>query len=160
MSADAEWEELESLMREFFNEFCSSQQNTIAVEETTAILKSIGLRCTVNEVCEMISSVAPNKTSIDFNDLMKILKNNTHKTDEEDMLTQAFNTIDIDGDQKISLEDLKFFLQSLGEDFSDDYISEMLKFASPNDAQKDPKNIMITLEQYKDVIRRSKSMSS
>lgn len=153
MSAEEQWNELRSEMQEFFNEFDYNKTGKLGVEEITAILKSVGLRCTVDEVREMMSVVAgPTATTIDFNQLMEILKSHTHQEDEEEMVKQAFNTIDIDGDGFISPQDLQCFMQSLGEDFDMKYAERMLKYAkgmSKEDGSIDPEQLKIDLETYK-----------
>ena len=145
---DAEWEELRSEMRQFFNEFDVNNTNKLGLEEVLAILKSVGLRCTIEEVREMISQVAsPNATSIDFEQLMTILKIHTHQEDEEETIRQAFEAIDIDGDNVISAEDIMGFMQSIGEDFDLKYAERMLKAATGD------KQTGVTLDRYRLVLK-------
>jgi len=148
--SDPQWDELRAEMLDFFNEFDFKKTGKLRVEEITAILKSVGLRCTIDEVREMISEVSgPTATEIGFEDLMKILKNHTHQEDEEEMMRQAFNTIDIDGDGLISQEDLQCFMQSLGEDFSLSSAERMIRHASGKEKGEADK---INFEQYKRVL--------
>ena len=149
MSSEDQWAELTNEMRDFFNEFDYNKTGFLGVEEITAILKSVGLRCTVEEVREMMSLVAgPTATVINFDQLMEILKSHTHQEDEEEMVKQAFNTIDIDGDGLISPEDLQCFMQSLGEDFDIKYAERMLRYAVGKD-KSSTERVCINLETYK-----------
>lgn len=135
-------------MKSFFEEFAGSPDGSLGVEEITAILKSVGLRCTTEEVRAMISEqCSPTATEIKFDDLMNILKSHTHQEDEEETMRQAFETIDKDGDGLISAEDLQYFMQSLGEEFDIKYAERMLKAATGD------KNTSVTYEQYKNTLR-------
>lgn len=145
--ADAQWKELETEMRAFFQEFDVKNTGQLGLEEITAILKSVGLRCTTEEVREMMSEVAgPNATTISFEKLMEILKNHTHQEDEEETIKQAFATIDVDGDGYISATDLQCFMQSLGEDFDIKYAERMLKAATGD------KQTPVDFEHYKNTL--------
>ena len=145
---DAQWKELETEMRSFFDEFDVKKTGQLGLEEITAILKSVGLRCTTEEVREMMSEVAgANATTIGFKELMDILKHHTHQEDEDETIRQAFATIDIDGDGVISATDLQCFMQSLGEDFDIKYAERMLKAATGS------KTTPVTLEKYKETLQ-------
>ncbi|KAH0785077.1 calmodulin-like protein 4 [Histomonas meleagridis] len=147
-ASDAEWEELRKEMLQFFKEFDVNNTNQLGLEEVAAILKSVGLRCTIEEVREMISQVAtPNATSIDFEQLMNILKIHTHQEDEDETIRQAFEAIDIDGDGLISAEDIQCFMQSIGEDFDRKYAERMLKAATGS------KETPVDLERYRLVLK-------
>ena len=147
-TTDEQWKELTKEMKEFFDEFDINKTGKLGVEEITAILKSVGLRCTTEEVREMMSISDPSSTTITFEQLMEILKNHTHQENEEEMIVQAFRTIDIDGDQKISPEDLQCFMQSLGEDFDIKYAERMLRYAAGVDKNSNER-VCIDLETYK-----------
>lgn len=147
-TASEEWESLRNEMHDFFKEFLVGGKDTLGVEEITAILKSVGLRCTTEEVRAMISEVCdPNKTEIKFDDLMNILERHTHQEDADETMRQAFETIDKDGDGVISAEDLQYFMQSLGEDFDVKYAERMLKAATGD------KKTPVTFEQYKKTLQ-------
>lgn len=146
---DDQWKELTAEMKDFFSEFDYNKTGLLGVEEITAILKSVGLRCTIEEVREMMSLVAgPTATEINFDQLIEILKSHTHQENEEEMVKQAFNTIDIDGDGLISPEDLQCFMQSLGEDFNIEYAERMLRFAAGK-PKESKERVSIDLETYK-----------
>jgi Ca2+-binding EF-hand superfamily protein len=55
---EAQWRELEQLMAEFFSEFDVNKTGSLGIEGVTAILKSVGLRCSTEEAREMMSQVA------------------------------------------------------------------------------------------------------
>lgn len=148
MSKSDEWAELSNEMQEFFKEFDVNNKGELGLEEVTAILKSVGLRCTIEEVREMISEVAgPNATSIKFEQLMEILEKHTHQEDEDETIRQAFEAIDVDGDGLISVEDIQCFMQSIGEDFERKYAERMIKAATKD------KDTPVDLEHYKEMLK-------
>ena len=144
--AQVSWDELRTEMESFFKEFDGNKTGKLGVDEITAILKSVGLRCTNEEVREMMSEVAgPTASEITFDHLMQILQNHTHQEDEDETIRQSFATIDVDGDGYISAEDLQCFMQSIGEDFDLKYAIRMIKAAT---GSEDPTS-KVNLEQYK-----------
>jgi calmodulin len=150
---EAQWRELEQLMAEFFSEFDVNKTGSLGIEGVTAILKSVGLRCSTEEAREMMSQVAgPSKVTITREELMQILRTHTHQEDEEHTLEQAFRLIDVDGDGSISAEDLQCFMQSLGEDFDLKYAERMLKAATAY-RNPGPGQVNVTLEDYKQTLR-------
>lgn len=145
-ASQVQWDELRKEMQDFFNEFDVNNSKKLGVDEITAILKSVGLRCTNEEVREMMSEVAgPQASEINFDELMKILEKHTYQEDEDKTIAQSFSTIDVDGDGVISAEDLQCFMQSIGEDFELKYAIRMIKAATGSD---DP-NATVNLETYK-----------
>jgi Ca2+-binding EF-hand superfamily protein len=89
----------------------ASLTGKLAVEEVTAILKSVGLRWTTNEAREMMSEVA-----IARDQLIQILRRQTHQEDEDQTAEQTFRNI-------------QYLMLSLGEDFDTEYAERMLNAA-------------------------------
>jgi Ca2+-binding EF-hand superfamily protein len=143
------WPELTREMQGFFAEFDVNNTGKLAVEEITAILKSVGLRCTPDEAREMMSEVAgPNEVAITCDQLMEILRRHTHQEDEDQTIEQAFRIIDVDGDGLISADDLQCFMLSLGEDFDAKYAERMLKAATGGQSARP-----VALEDYKRTLK-------
>ena len=58
---------------------------------------------------------------------------NMQDIDEEKVITQGFSVFDNDGDGKISLDDLRTVMNSLGEQLTDEQIAEIIKDIDKND---------------------------
>ena len=52
---------------------------------------------------------------IDFEEFLILMARNMQDIDEEKVISQGFNVFDHDGDGKISLDDLRTVMESLGE---------------------------------------------
>ena len=52
---------------------------------------------------------------IDFEEFLILMARNMQDIDEEKVISQGFNVFDQDGDGKISLDDLRTVMESLGE---------------------------------------------
>ena len=142
------WDELRTEMQKFFNEFDHNRRGKLGVEEITAILKSVGLRCSAPEVREMMMSVTDaTPLEIGIDELMQILMDNTNQCDEEQTMRNAFDKIDVDGDGRISVEDVQIFMESIGEMLDRKYAETLIKYAN-SDESLEP----LTFEQYKKVL--------
>lgn len=152
MSEEQKWEELRMEMRGFFDEFDYAKTGKLGVDEVTAILKSIGLRCSPSDVREMMSEViGPNSTEVTYEELMEILKRHSQTEDEEELMRQAFTVIAGSPDGLITAEKLQCFMQSLGEDFTLEHAKRMLRAAGQWNLAEGEEPKPINFDQYKSV---------
>ena len=70
---------------------------------------------------------------IDFQEFLFLMARNMQDIDEEKVITQGFSVFDTDGDGKISLDDLRTVMNSLGEQLTDEQIAEIIKDIDKND---------------------------
>ena len=70
---------------------------------------------------------------IDFQEFLFLMARNMQDIDEEKVITQGFSVFDNDGDGKISLDDLRTVMNSLGEQLTDEQIAEIIKDIDKND---------------------------
>ena len=68
------------------------------------------------EIENMISEVDEDKNgAIEFNEFLVMMNKKMNENKEEDSMVIPFNLMDKDSDDKISSDDFKSFMQSLGE---------------------------------------------
>ena len=68
-------------------------------------------------------------------------------TDTDEELSQGFKAFDIDGDQAISIDDLKALMESLGENLTEEELKDMIAVA---DKTRDG---LITFEEFTEVLK-------
>ena len=56
---------------------------------------------------------------IDFEEFLSLMARNMQDLDEEKVISQGFSVFDADGDGKISLDDLRRVMESLGEQLNE-----------------------------------------
>ena len=70
---------------------------------------------------------------IDFEEFLILMARNMQDIDEEKVISQGFNVFDQDGDGKISLDDLRTVMESLGEQLNENQLAEIIKEVDTND---------------------------
>ena len=107
------------------------------------------------EVRKMIASVDKSGSgTIDFNEFLKLLLDKMSEKDSKEDAMRAFRQFDVDQTGKITFENLKAVSRELGEDMTDEEISEMIEKA---DLDADG---MISEEEFWRVLRKGPTTSA
>ncbi|KAH6659617.1 hypothetical protein BKA67DRAFT_652842 [Truncatella angustata] len=116
-----------------FDLFDKDSTGDITAEELGAVMKSLGLNPSEQELRDMVDEVDVDKNgSIDFDEFLKMMSMKVESTDVEKELKEAFKVFDRDNSGTISAEELRRVLSSLGENLTDAEIDEMLRSADTN----------------------------
>lgn len=69
---------------------------------------------------------------IDFAEFVTLMARKMNNTDKDSEIREAFAVFDRDGSGKISSEELRHIMKSLGEDLTDEEIQQMIREADTN----------------------------
>jgi len=119
--------------REAFSLFDKDNDGTITTEELGVVMRSMGLNPSEAELKQMICEVdADENGSIDFAEFVTLMARKMSNTNRDSEIMEAFKVFDRDGNGKISADELKSIMSSLGEKLSDEEIQQMIKEADTN----------------------------
>ena len=119
--------------KEAFALFDRDGDGTITLPELRTVMQSLGQEPTERELIDMINEVDDDgNQEIDFQEFLNLMARNMQDIDEEKQISQSFKVFDVDGDGKISIEDLKFMMESLGEQLTDEELADVMKEIDSN----------------------------
>ena len=120
-------------LKECFAVFDSNQDGAIDAKELTKALKSLGSAPTDQEIRDMINDVEPDGGGVvhfpQFLVMMARKQDRMSGDDEEKELKAAFAIFDPSNKKKISKDDIKRILTTVGEKLTDAEVEEMLIMA-------------------------------
>ncbi|XP_069114920.1 calmodulin-like [Argopecten irradians] len=120
-------------LREAFRMFDPEDNGTVRPERLEALMQVLGLNPTKEEVNDLLKDMdIDGDGMLNFNDFSIRMKTVMADTDVEAELRTAFKVFDKDESGKISFEELKSALTSIGEKLTDDEVKEMLREADSN----------------------------
>ena len=100
------------------------------------MLKSLGQHPSDEELEEMILEVDTDGNGVlEFNEFLTLMATKIRSTDTEEELVEAFKIFDRDGDQLLNKEDLKKTFEMIGDNWTDEDISEMIKLVDPESSE-------------------------
>jgi calmodulin len=96
-------------------------------------MRNMGQNPTDAELQQMISEVdADGNGLIDFAEFVTLMARKMNNQDKDAEIREAFNVFDKDGSGKISKDELRHIMKSLGEDLSEEEIQQMILEADTN----------------------------
>ena len=126
-------EEQISEFKEAFALFDQDGDGTITLNELRTVMQSLGQNPTDQELTDMINEVDDDgNNEIDFEEFLSLMARNMQDLDEEKVISQGFSVFDADGDGKISLDDLRRVMESLGEQLNENQLTEIIRELDTN----------------------------
>jgi len=123
-------EEEIAVYKDVFSIFDKDGDGTICAAELGSIMRSLGQQPSDTELEDMINEMDTDSNgTIDFQEFQAMMTRNSKPTDTQEELKQAFKVFDRDNSGTISADELRQVLKSLGDDFTDKEIDEMMKQA-------------------------------
>ena len=96
-------------------------------------MQSLGQNPTDQELEDMINEVDNDgNNEIDFEEFLTLMARNMQDLDEEKVIKQGFSVFDTDEDGKITLDDLRRVMESLGEQLNENQLVEIIKELDSN----------------------------
>lgn len=113
-------------LREAFEMFDADKNGTISVAEIKSVLKKLGKNMNDKEIKKMMNTVDKDKSGeIDFDEFCQMMGMNS----EDELIEEAFNVFDCNGDKKISASELVYVMNAIGETITQEEADEMVKMA-------------------------------
>ena len=84
-----------------------------------------------------------------FDEFLNIMARRMKDTDTDEELRQGFKIFDADGDNQISIDDLRTLMLKLGETLSDEELKDMISVASSDRNESD----MISFDEFTEVLQ-------
>jgi len=123
-------EEKRQEYKEAFDMFDSNKSGKITAEEIYNVMRNMGNELPLEEIKGMIAELdSDGSGEIDFEEFitfMQMTQTQEELTEEEEVI-RAFQTFDKDGNGKLSLDEFKFILCSLGDKFTEQECLEIFK---------------------------------
>lgn len=119
--------------REAFSLFDKDGDGSISVAELGTVMRNMGQNPTDGELEQMISEVdADGNGLIDFAEFVTLMARKMNNADKDAEIREAFSVFDKDGSGKISGDELRQIMRSLGEELTEDEIQQMIREADTN----------------------------
>ena len=110
-----------------FDLFDTSGSGTIEKKELKVALYALGFTPSKEDLNKLIGDFDKDKSGrIDFAEFLDIMITKMSEKDSVAELEKAFLLFDLDGDEKISFDDLKQVAKELNENMKDEELREML----------------------------------
>lgn len=121
-------------LRAVFAFFDRNQNGNIEADELGEVMSSLGYQATEEELNDMINEADKDGNKmIDFDEFVQMMEAKCRRDqDQEDELREAFKVFDCDGNGFISREELAKVMKNIGEDLSEDDLTEMITEADKN----------------------------
>ncbi|CAD5178942.1 unnamed protein product [Musa acuminata subsp. malaccensis] len=123
----------EEQITEFYETFCLFDKDgdgSIALEELSTVITSLGLKPFREELQGMISEVdVDGNGTIEFAEFLGLMAHKMKDIDSEEELKEAFKVFDKDQNGYISEAELRNVMMSLGEKLTDEEVAQMIREA-------------------------------
>ena len=127
-------------IKKAFDLFDTSGSGTIEKKELKVALYALGFSPSKDDLTKLIADFSKDKSDrIDFAEFLDIMITKMSEKDSPSEIEKAFQLFDIDGDGKITFEDLKQVARELNETMTDEELNEMLAAGAPG-KEKDGKD--------------------
>lgn len=122
-------EELSNL-KEAFSIFDKDGDGTITAKELGTVMRSLGQNPTDQELDDMVKEIdVDGNGEIDFEEFVTLMTRKMEDTETEDIIIEAFQMFDKEGDGVVSSEQLRNIMTNHGEKLTDEEVDEMMREA-------------------------------
>lgn len=127
-------DEKQKEVREAFDLFDLDKDNLLNIEESESVLKCLGYNFDKTQLYKIMREYGIYKHSDNSQEkflclkaLINFLNKRNKEVDTEEELMESFKSFDKDRDGKLNHKELKYLLFTLGEQFEDEEIEEIIK---------------------------------
>uniref|UniRef100_A0A7S0ZKG0 EF-hand domain-containing protein n=1 Tax=Timspurckia oligopyrenoides TaxID=708627 RepID=A0A7S0ZKG0_9RHOD len=120
-------------LREAFALFDKNSDGKITFEELGTVMRSMGQNPSDNELRSMVREVdVDGNGTIEFDEFVRLMAGNLNGEARDAEMKEAFNVFDRDGNGRISRDELRAVMNSLGESMNNEELDRMIGEADKN----------------------------
>ena len=133
-AADKLTEEQRNELTSAFKLFDKDSDSKVSTKELGAVMRSLGHTLSENELQQIVNETDEDKNgTIELNEFLNMMASRMNEEDTpEDELFQIFKQFDKNDDGKISAAEIRYVMNYMGENLTDDDINKMLQVADTN----------------------------
>lgn len=121
--------------REAFSLFDHDENGSISASELGQVLKALGQNPSKNELSDMINEVdVDGNGTVEFAEFVILMTNKVKEMTKEEEISEAFNVLDKEKDNHISVKELKYFMRKVAHiKLSSEEAEAMIEFADSDE---------------------------
>ena len=121
--------------REAFSLFDHDENGSISSTELGDVLKALGQNPSQNELADMINEVdVDGNGTVEFAEFVILMTNKVKEMTREEEISEAFNILDKEKDNHISVKELKYFMRKVAHiKLSSEEAEAMIEFADSDE---------------------------
>ena len=113
--------------KKVFESYSKGQEGNVNKQELANIFKAINIDASDEEIKEIIKKMdLEDKKEINYDEFLTIINQREKDVDEEEEVLKAFKVFDKEGNGLININELKDIMLSMGNNWSENEINEML----------------------------------
>jgi calmodulin len=122
-------------LREAFSLFDHDENGSITAHELGQVLKALGQNPSKNELLDMVNEVdVDGNGTVEFAEFVILMTNKVRDMTREEEIYEAFNVLDKEHDNQISVKELKYFMRKVAHiKLSTEEAEAMIEFADSNE---------------------------
>jgi len=114
-------------IKQAFDLFDADGSGHIDAKELKVAMRALGFEPKKEEIKKMISDIDRDGSgTIDFNEFLHMMTSKMSERDNKEEIAKAFKLFDDDGTGKITLKNLRRVAKEIGENMTDQELSEMI----------------------------------
>lgn len=124
--------------KEAFSLFDHDENGSISAVELGEVLKALGQNPTKNELTDMINEVdVDGNGTVEFAEFVILMTNKVKEISKQDEIREAFDVLDKEKDQIITVKELKYFMRKVAHiKLSSEEAEAMIEFACTDKDKK------------------------
>eukprot|EP00193_Tetraselmis_chui_P004224 CAMPEP_0177754182 /NCGR_PEP_ID=MMETSP0491_2-20121128/1870_1 /TAXON_ID=63592 /ORGANISM="Tetraselmis chuii, Strain PLY429" /LENGTH=234 /DNA_ID=CAMNT_0019269543 /DNA_START=499 /DNA_END=1203 /DNA_ORIENTATION=+ len=114
-------------LREAFELFDKDGSGCISGDELASVMRALGQNPTPEEIEDMMNGIDDNSDGeIDFNEFLSLYSGSMNNADDEEFIAWAFESFDTDKSGKLSADEVRRIVLSMGDELSEEEVAEIM----------------------------------
>jgi len=114
-------------LREAFELFDKDNSGSISAHELASVMRALGQNPTAEEIEDMVNGIDDNSDGeIDFQEFVSLYSGSMNNADDEEFIAWAFESFDTDKSGKLSADEVRRIVLSMGDELSEEEVAEIM----------------------------------